>query len=580
MHKLLLIFLYFCLLAACHPSPEIIRKVNELTYIKKDKTVNCPITNTTRCAIDTPLLDLYNNSLITGKDYVSLLEKGENSLLVRLHLIKAAQTSIDIQTFIWVNDESGHLVLAELLEAAKRGVRVNIIIDQLFSMGDTWFLAELATLHANLNIRLFNPVFNEAHTSVFDFVGAIACCLYSLNRRMHNKLFLIDGKYGITGGRNYNDRYFDWDPNFNYKDRDALVIGGTVAQQMKASFAEFWHAKWVVPLENLDDIVYRILNNQEKKSNWAVAYKRKSSTINLKSYNFNYIQKKFTDTAIAVDSVEYFSDSPDKLFTKNRQSAEKYKQMTLKIKELILSAEKKLLLQTPYLVLSRKAYRALKSLHKNKPDVQITVSTNSLSSTDAYYVYAISFKHKKKYMQRLGLNIYEYKQNPKYKHKMFGAVAASVDTRFGLHAKSIVIDGYTSLIGSHNFDHRSDILNTESGLIIKSTELAKQLSQFIDEDMSPENSWIIAPNKKIPVLSFFSGMMATLSRSLPVLDIWPFRYSSSFQLRYGKVAVGINHPDFYENYKNVGNFPDVELSSRQIQTIMISAFAGFAEPFM
>ena len=98
--------------------------------------------------------------------------------------------------------------------------------------------------------------------------------------------------------------------------------------------------------------------------------------------------------------------------------------------------------------------------------------------------------------------------------------------------------------------------------------------------MQPDNSWVIAPNKKIPVLSFFSGMIATVSRSLPVLDIWPFRYSSSFQLKEGKQAVAITHKDFYDNYINLGNFPDVDLSSKQIQTIIISALAGFAEPFM
>jgi len=574
-----IVILCLALLTSCHPSPETIRKVNELTYIKKDKSLTCSANDFRHCAIDTPLQDLYYKSIHNNKDHVTLLESGEDSLLIRLHLIKAAQTSINIQTFIWVNDESGHLVLAELLEAAKRGVKVNIIIDQLFSMGNTWLLAELATLHENLNIRMFNPLFNEAHTSAFDFFSAITCCLYNLNRRMHNKLFLVDGKYGINGGRNYSDRYFDWDATFNYRDRDALAVG-TVAKQMQNSFDEFWDAKWIIPLENLDDVAYRILNNQELSSAWVIANKPKSTRLNLDSFDYNIIKTKFIDTAIVVDEVEYFSDSPDKLFSKNKESKNKYKQMSLKIKELILSAEKSLLLQTPYLVLSKKAYKALKSLHKKKPDVGIIVSTNSLSSTDAYYVYAISFKHKKKYLKKLDLQIYEYKQNPTYKIAMFGKQAENKKTRFGMHAKSIVIDNYTSLIGSHNFDHRSDILNTESGLIIKSKKLASQLTQYINTDMHANNSWRIAPNKKIPILSFFSGMIATVSRSLPVLDIWPFRYSSSFQLRVGKEAVGTNHPDFYKNYINLGSFPDVKLSSKQIQTIIISAFAGFAEPIM
>ena len=566
-------------LTACHPNQKIIKQVNQLTQIKKDKSLKCPANDITRCAIDTPLRELYQSSIQNNQDHVTLLDNGEESLLIRLHLIKAAQKSIDIQTFIWVNDEAGHLVLAELLEAAKRGVKVNIIIDQLFSMGNSWFLAELATLHENFTVKMFNPTFNEGHTSAFDFFSALACCLSNLNRRMHNKFFLVDDKYGINGGRNYQNRYFDWDEKFNYRDRDALAVG-IVAQEMKQSFNHFWQSPWVVPLENLDDIVYRILNDQENKSSWLVAQKPKAVQLNIKAFDYQLIQKLFVDTAIAVDEVEYFSDSPEKLFIKSRETKKKYKQMSLKIKELILSAQTSLLMQTPYLVLSKKAYKSLKSLHKKKPNVEITVSTNSLSSTDAFYVYAISFKHKKKYLKNIGFNVFEYKQSPGYKAEMFGQRFSNSDTRFGLHAKSIVIDKNISLIGSHNFDHRSDILNTESGLIIRSKAMADLLTQKIVRDMMPENSWTIAANKKIPVLSFFSGLIANVSRSLPVLDIWPFRYSSSFQLRQGKIPIPTNHPDFYKNYKNVGSFPDVGLSSKQIQTIMITYFLGFAEPFM
>lgn len=579
MIKKISIFICFSMLVACHPSPETIKRVNEITFIKKDKTTTCPISDKRHCAVDTPLELLYDSSLVDNKDRVTLLEKGEESLLIRLHLIKSAQTSIDIQTFIWVNDESGHLMIAELLQAAKRGVRVNIIIDQLFSMGNTWLLAELATLHENLNIRLFNPLFNEADTSKFDFFSAITCCLYNLNRRMHNKLFLVDDKYGINGGRNYSDRYFDWDSTFNYRDRDALVVGA-VAKQMKQSFNEFWYSQWIVPLENLDDVALRILNNQETTSEWAVARQPKTALLSLKAYEYNYIKNKFVDTAIAVDDVEYFSDSPAKLFTKNKDSDDKYIQMVLKIKELIVSADDSLLLQTPYLVLSKKAYRALRILRKHKPHVKIEVSTNSLSSTDAFYVYAISYKHKKKYLKKLNLTIHEYKNNPQNKSKMFPSQATNEEVIYGMHAKSFVIDNYISMIGSHNFDPRSDVLNTESGLIIKSKKLALKLSEYINDDMKPENAWIIAPNKKIPFLSFFSGMIASVSRSLPILDVWPFRYSSSFELRPGKPEVDVGHPDFYENYKNVGNFPDVDLPLKQIQTIIISAFAGFAEPVM
>ena len=568
------------LLTACHPSPKMIRKVNEITQFKKNQEILCPQTSHNKCAIDSPFNELYKQSISTDKSYVTILENGEDSLLLRLHMIKMAQESIEIQTFIWVNDDAGHLVLSELLQAAKRGVKVKIIIDQLFSMGNSWFLAEIATLHENLSVKMFNPIFNEGNTSSFDFFTALACCLSSLNRRMHNKLLLVDDKYGINGGRNYQNRYFDWDDEFNYHDRDVLAIGNTVAEQMRNSFKSFWNSRWVVPLENLDDVAYRILNNQENTSDWDIPQNKMVRQLKLKAFDLNLIKEKFIDTAIQVDEIEYFSDLPEKLFIRTKDVKKQSKQMSLKIKEMILSTKNNLLMQTPYLVLSRKAYRALKKLRRKNPDVNMLVSTNSLSSTDAYYVYAISYKHKRRYMKGLKLNIYEYKQHPKYAIEMFGDFKRKKNIRYGLHAKSIIIDDYTSMIGSHNFDHRSDVLNTESGLIIKSKQLAFELSTNINKDMSAENSWLIAPNKKIPFFSFLSGIMATISRSLPTLDIWPFRYSSSFQLRHGKKAVNINHPDFYSNYKNLGSFPDVKLSSKQIQTIIISAFAGFAEPVM
>lgn len=579
MSKYLLFIIVLLAFTGCSLSPEIKQAAEKVTYKKKNKHVKCDQDDPNKCAIDSPINHLYQQSQIQQSNYVSLLEKGEDSLLLRLHLIKAAKESINIQTFIWVNDDSGRLVLSELLEAAKRGVKVNLIIDQLFSMGNSRLLAELATLHHNLNIRLFNPTFNEGHTSTFNFISALTCCLYKLNRRMHNKLFLVDGKYGINGGRNYNNRYFDWDDEFNYKDRDALVVG-QVAQQMQQSFDHFWNSRWVVALENLNDIAYRIINNKQTKSRIILPHKSIAVGLNLQAYDYEKIQRKFIDTAIKVDKIEYFSDVPEKLFINDRQARKQYKLMSQKIKDLITATEQNLVMQTPYLVLSRKAYKALKSLRKRKPHVNISVSTNSLSSTDAFYVYAISFKHKKKYLKKLKLNIYEYKKHPANATQIFGERFIGRETRFGLHSKSIVIDDKISLIGSHNFDPRSDVLNTESGLIIESRELAKQLKSYIEQDMRPENAWVIAPKKKIPIFSFFSGIMASISRSLPILDIWPFRYSNSFQLRPGKTAVGINHKDFYTNYLNVGSFPDVQLSSKQIQTIIISAFAGFAEPFM
>jgi len=203
-----------------------------------------------------------------------------------------------------------------------------------------------------------------------------------------------------------------------------------------------------------------------------------------------------------------------------------------------------------------------------------------LASTDAYYVYAISYKYKRFYLKTLGMQIYEYKDHPGMIDGVFSTTSLNEDTRFGMHGKSFVIDDYVSMIGSHNFDPRSDVLNTESGFVIKSKEFALMLSANIRTDMLDQNSWVVAAKEQIPFFSPISGFIATISRKLPIFDIWPFRYSTSYRLKEGYFEVPANHPDFHQNYEPIGNFPNVNLSSKQIQTIIISAFAGFAEPVM
>ena len=163
---------------------------------------------------------------------------------------------------------------------------------------------------------------------------------------------------------------------------------------------------------------------------------------------------------------------------------------------------------------------------------------------------------------------------------LFAQHTVSEKTRFGMHGKSFVIDGRISMIGSHNFDPRSDVLNTESGFVIESETFARLLTANIEQDMIDANSWVVAAKEQIPFFSRLSGIIATISRKLPIFDIWPFRYSTSYQLKPGHQEVPDDHPDFYQNYEPIGNFPNVNLSSKQIQTIIISAFAGFAEPVM
>ncbi len=565
------------LLSSCAVNKATIQQVEQIVDVKKDSTITCPATDVNRCAIQTPFADQFKLANHEEKDRMLLLDHGEDSLLLRLHMIRAAKETIEIQSFIWVNDEAGHLMIRELLAAAKRGVKVKVIIDQLFSMGNSWLVTDIATLHQNLEFKLYNPVFHDAHTSAFEFFSALACCMARLNKRMHNKTFIVDNKYGIVGGRNYQNRYYDWDESFNYKDRDVLAIG-QVVNVISISFASFWRSPHVVPVEHLRDVSARILNNQKSNIDWQHPLPKKALSLLTRANDTRLMIKKFVDEIIAVNHVEYFSDTHDKPFNKAARSANK--QLTQKIHQYFAEAKYKILIQTPYLVFSRQARKTLKKLRRNNPDLDLLVSTNSLASTDAYYVYAISFKYKRFYLKKLGMQIYEYKDRPGMIAGKFSTTSINENTRFGMHGKSFVIDEYISMIGSHNFDPRSDVLNTESGFVIESKAFAKLLSTSIETDMLNQNSWVVAAKQQIPFFSRISGVIATISRKLPIFDIWPFRYSTSYELKDGYAEVPASHPDFHQNYKSIGNFPNVDLSSKQIQTIIISAFAGFAEPVM
>ena len=140
-----------------------------------------------------------------SQHHALILDEGQDALLVRIHLIRAARERIDLQTYIFDEDDAGRLVLRELVAAARRGVKVRLLMDQLTAMKSVQTLAALAGVHANFEAKVYNPVFHKGRLSYTDFAMATACCFRQLNQRMHSKLLLVDDKVGITGGRNYQD---------------------------------------------------------------------------------------------------------------------------------------------------------------------------------------------------------------------------------------------------------------------------------------------------------------------------------------------------------------------------------------
>jgi phosphatidylserine/phosphatidylglycerophosphate/cardiolipin synthase-like enzyme len=580
----------------CGLSHELARKADAVVAATRPVDVACDRPD--RCAIESPYHTLADEARAASTQtapvhYVNLLEAGEDSLLLRVHLIRAARKSIDIQTFIWAGDDAGWLVLDELVAAARRGVRVRVLVDQLFSLDDVEWLSRIARAHANIELKLYNPTFDEAVTQPLEFAAGVVCCFSQFNQRMHNKLFLVDGEIGIAGGRNYENRYFDWDQQFDYRDREVLVAGPAAGAEMQASFGEFWAHRRAVPLTRLKDVDQRIVADADTRAELAPPANidmPRVERIRARATDAETIRKLFVETALRVGHVEYFSDAPDK---PDRPDAPEAQALTERIVQLLTRAQHEVMFETPYLVLSERARKVFRDLYKRAPRVPVVVSTNSLAATDAFYVYALSHKYKKRYIKRYGFEIHEFKPFPADADEFvrnYDALAGGTNAgryerygvtplkrggvRLGLHAKSLVIDGSIAVIGSHNFDPRSDNYNTESGFIIHDATVAQLVRDAIRQDIAPGNAWVIAKRQQSRATERVNNAIADFSTALPLFDLWPFRYASSFELLPGCEPLPPQDPRFYECYRDVGDFPEVDLPMKTIYTRIVTAFGA------
>ena len=152
--------------------------------------------------------------------------------------------------------------------------------------------------------------------------------------------------------------------------------------------------------------------------------------------------------------------------------------------------------------------------------------------------------------------------------------------RVGLHAKSMVIDDRIGVVGSHNFDPRSDNLNTESMVVVHDTQFAGALRASIERDMQPDNAWRIARQEKPPIFSGLNYSLGKLSEKLPIFAIWPFPYAASFELREGCNPMPPSDPRFYECYEDVGAFPEVDLPLKTVYTRILTAFGAGLTPIL
>lgn len=594
--RCLVLALALSALGACaHVSRQETLQSVDLAEGARSSTISCAAD----CQIASPLRDLGDSAYAVSspgqpRHSVVMLDTGQDSLLARVHLIRAARHSVDLQTFHFERDDAGRVVLDELRAAARRGVRVRLLMDQLSGLADPELQAQLAAFHRNFQVRVYNPVFDQASINPFEFVGGIVFRFRDLNRRMHNKLMVVDDRVAIIGGRNIQDEYFDWHDQYNYRDRDVLVAG-PVTTAMKANFDAFWSDPRALEPARLADVARVLLQNQGPPPVMVTPRSPRVDALAASADDGARVFAQLKPFLYQVGQVSFYADLPSKHADLGQSQAG----ASGALLAALGGAQREILLQTPYLVLSRPARNLFRRLHKRKPAVPVLVSTNSLAATDAFPAYAMSYKYKRMFLRELGFQIYEYKPFPedmpidldalpgaaetqaakRYRFSGFRQGAVPLKTagvRIGLHSKSMVIDQDIAIVGSHNFDPRSNDYNTESLIMVHDPVFAQALAASIRRDMQPGNSWVIAPKAKLPVLSQLNYNLGKLSEKLPIFDVWPFPYATSYEIKPGCEPLPPADPGFLACYTPVGDFPEVNLTMKMVYTRVLTVFgAGF-----
>jgi putative cardiolipin synthase len=388
------------------------------------------------------------------------LAQGMDALAARVLLARRAEKSLDVQYYIWHGDQSGRLLLKELLDAADRGVRVRLLLDDLGvgAADDNAFL--LLDAHPNLSVSLFNPIASrDARTA-----GLVADPK-RLNRRMHNKSMTADNTLTVVGGRNIGDEYFSLNELFNFADMDVLAVG-PVADQVSDSFDAFWNSPATYPVsafhgEATSPDRYaraRAKLDAQVAGDGAPYYEAMAATplgLHLRAQDLGF----YWGTMVALH------DAPGKALGLQESDV-----LLKQLGSVLGRAQTDLLILSPYFVPGKRGTEALVAAVER--GVRVRVATNSLASTDVGAVHA-GYKKSRRDLLEGGVELFE--MMPKLSADAAGKFSFTGSSGASLHAKSFIIDRRSVFIGSMNLDPRSVRINTEIGLLIDSPELAREL---------------------------------------------------------------------------------------------------------
>ncbi|WP_372840643.1 phospholipase D family protein [Phaeovulum sp.] len=404
-----------------------------------------------------------------GKSGIMLLDSGVDAFATRMVLARSATASIDAQYYIWQDDLTGIRLLSELQAAALRGVQVRLLVDDNGTPALDQELAALAAL-PNAEVRIFNPFTLRGHRLLnyaFDF--------FRLNRRMHNKSFTVDGIVTVVGGRNIGDDYFETGTGLSFLDLDVLAVG-PVARDVEADFFSYWSSGSAYPAQSLiqlqpgsetrlDDRALALRDTPQGRAYSEVV--RASSLV-----------EQIRETTLPLEwvSTRLFSDDPAKVLGLDDGSEVMFRRLMAEIG----TPESAFDIVSAYFIPGTSA--AEKMVEFVESGVRVRVFTNSLEATDVVPVHA-GYADYREALISGGVDIFELRAEDVVRRTISDLGIIELSSA-ALHAKSFSIDRRRAFIGSFNFDPRSKRLNTEMGLLIDSSSLASNMSDWLDANLA------------------------------------------------------------------------------------------------
>jgi putative cardiolipin synthase len=495
--------LLFCGLVGCSPSVE-----SSSTDKEKSSAITAP--GSTRLGQAANLIAAKHGA----ESGFLLMDRGRDALSWRTILADAAEKTIDAQYFLWQDDDAGKIMIQRLLGAAGRGVRVRVLIDDSMTESDPEYLAVFAA-HPNVELRLYKP-FGPKHKSLAMRWIDYAADMRVLNRRMHNKLFVVDGSLAVVGGRNIAKEYFDYPGPFAFRSRDLLALGPIVAKT-ETAFDLYWNSDWTVPIEQ---VVSSLPTLDAAREQWKQLDEFATDSAhyppgfyddpNDLDTELKKLQKSLLwgNAKLLVDAVPEKNGQPQTHAELDRTGVE--------LRQVMDQSSHEVHVQSAYLILLDGGFDAVKKATAR--GVVVKLATNSMASNNHLTAF-VGYRMQRRKMLETGALLYEMRPDAESERQLLTASQLEqYKPTFGLHAKTMVFDRKYTFVGSFNLDPRSVNLNTEMGFLVDSRSLADAVAGSIENDIAAGNSWqvIMRADEQVAWITSENGIIKTETETEPM----------------------------------------------------------------